>query len=136
MSEEFYFRKVIQKYRNECIQCRNIQQKEYESENREKIKKYKKQYFQHNRNKINESRKTYFKNRKKHVNFRLICNTRRRIHHALNGKWKSPSTREFLGIDIDLYRKWIEWQFKPEMNWSHTEVDHIKPICMFDVSKD
>ena len=24
----------------------------------------------------------------------------------------------------------------PEMNWSNTEVDHVKPICMFDVSKD
>ena len=22
------------------------------------------------------------------------------------------------------------------MNWSNTEVDNVKPICMFDVSKD
>ena len=22
------------------------------------------------------------------------------------------------------------------MNWSNTEVDHVKPICLFDVSKD
>ena len=27
-------------------------------------------------------------------------------------------------------------QFTPEMNWSNTEVDHVKLICMFDKSKD
>ena len=55
--------------------------------------------------------KEYTKNRyKTDVNFRLIRNTRRRIHHALNGKWKSSLTRDILGIDIDLYRKWLEFQ--------------------------
>ena len=24
----------------------------------------------------------------------------------------------------------------PEMNWSNIEVDHVKPVCLFDVSKD
>ena len=46
------------------------------------------------------------------------------------------SRKDILGIDMNLYRKWIEWQFTPEMNWTNTEVDHVKPICMFDVSKD
>ena len=23
-----------------------------------------------------------------------------------------------------------------EMNWSNIEIDHVKPICLFDVSKD
>ena len=66
----------------------------------------------------------------------MIRNTRRRIHHALNGKSKSSSTGDILGIDIDHFRKWIEWLFTPERGWSNTEVDHVKPICMFDVSKD
>ena len=30
----------------------------------------------------------------------------------------------------------MEFQFTPEMNWSNIENDHVKPICMFDVSKD
>ena len=76
------------------------------------------------------------KNRiKTDVNFRLIRNTRRRIHHALNGKSKSSSTRDILGIDIDLYRKWIEYQMTPEMNWNNIEIDHVKAISLFDVSK-
>ena len=37
-------------------------------------------------------------------------------------------------IVIDFYRKYIEWQFTPEMDWSNTEVDHVKPICMFGIS--
>ena len=43
---------------------------------------------------------------------------------------------DILGIDINTYKHWIESQFTPEMNWSDIEVDHMKPICMFDVSKD
>ena len=79
----------------------------------------------------------YTKNRiKTDVNFRLIRSTRWRIHHALNGKTKSSSTRDILGVDVDLYRKWIEWQFTSEMNWTNIELDHVKPICTFQVSND
>ena len=49
---------------------------------------------------------------------------------------KQSSTKEILGIDIDTYRKWIEFKFTPEMNWSNIEIDHVKPICLFDVSND
>ena len=94
-------------------------------------------YNKENRDKINTRMNEYFKNRTKtDVNFRLIRNTRRRIHHALNGKTKSSSTRDILGMDIDTYRKWIEFQFTPEMTWSNIEIDHVKAICMFDVSDD
>ena len=47
------------------------------------------------------------------VNFRLIHNTRRRIHHALNGKFRSSSTNEIFGIDINTYKKRIEFQMTP-----------------------
>ena len=49
---------------------------------------------------------------------------------------ESSSTREFLGIDIETYRKWIEYQFTPEMILSNIELNHVKPFCMFDVPKD
>ena len=107
--------------------------KKYYLDNRDRLNNYQKNYNYENEEKIN----FYIKNRgKTDVNFRLICNTRRRIHHALNGKLKSSSTREILGIDIDLYKKWIEFQMTPEMNWSNIEIDHVKPICLFDISDD
>ena len=54
----------------------------------------------------------------------------------MKGKSKSSSTRNNIGIDIDSYRKWIEFQFTPEMTWDSIEIDHVKAICLFDVSKD
>ena len=86
---------------------------------------------------MNKYMNDYIKNRIKiDVIFRIIRSTRRRIHKALNGKLKSSSTRDIIGIDIDPYRKWTEWQMTPDLNWSNAEIDHVKPICVFDVSKE
>ena len=49
---------------------------------------------------------------------------------------KQSSTKEILGIDIDFYKKWVEWQMTPEMNWQNIEIDHVKAICLFDISND
>ena len=134
---DFYFRNINQKYRKECAQCTNIKQKVSDFENREKIQKNKRQYFPQNKDKINDSRKRYEQRRREtDVSFRVIKNTRCRIYHALKRKTKSSSTREILGIDVETYKKWIEWQFTPEKIWSNVEIDHVKPICMFDVSRD
>ena len=111
--------------------------KKYYVDNQDLLLNKQKLYNKQNREKINTRMNEYVKNRiKTDVNFRLIRNTRRRIHLALNGKSKSSATREILGIDINLYKKWIEFQFTPEMNWDNIEIDHVKPICMFDVTKD
>ena len=65
----------------------------------------------------------------------MISKTRSRIRKALNDKLKSSTAKEILGIDVGTYKLWIEYQFTPEMNWSYIEIDHVKPICLFDVSK-
>ena len=49
---------------------------------------------------------------------------------------KQSSTKDILGVDLNTYRKWIEFQFTPEMNWSNIEIDHVKPICLIDIPKD
>ena len=108
-----------------CKLCR----KKYYNEILVKIKKYNEQ------NK--ERRNLYLKNKREtDVNFRKISNTRNMIYKSLKGVTKQSSTRDILGVDIDLYRKWIEYQMTPEMNWSDIEIDHVKAICFFDVSKD
>ena len=81
--------------------------------------------------------KEYIKNRiKVDVDFRLIRNTRRSIHQALNGRLKSFSTKEILGIDINTYKKWLEFRVTPDMTWDNLQTDHLRPICLFDVSKN
>ena len=106
--------------------------KQYYLDNRDRIKEYQLKNY----DKIIARKKIYPDKRYKTDNFRLICKLRSKIHQALQGKTKSSSTRKKLGIDIDTYRKWIEWQMTPEMNWSNKELDHVKAISIFDVSKD
>ena len=122
---------------SQCKFCVNDYNKNYYVDNKDRLLNKQKLYVKQNRNQISARMNEYVKNRiKTDVNFRLIRNTRRRIHQVLNGKSKSSSSRETLGIDIETYKKWLELQFTPEMNWSNIEIDHVKPICMFDVTKD
>ena len=49
---------------------------------------------------------------------------------------KSSSTKGILGIDIETYKRWIEWQMTPDMTWYNIEIDHVRPISSFDISDD
>ena len=113
-------------------------------ENRNWIKKFYlhkrdriKEYQLKNHNNIIARTKVYLNNRyRTDINFRLICKTRSKIRQALNRKTKSISKINILGIDIDTFRKWTEWQMIPEMKSNNIDIDHVKPICMFDISKE
>ena len=110
-----------------------LKTRDWNKSNPEKVKQNQKKYNEQNK----EKRIIYLRNKREtDVNYRMIVYTRNRIYKSLKGTTKQSSTKEILGIDIDLYRKWLEFQFTSEMNWSNIEVDHIKPICMFDVSDD
>ena len=137
MKRDFFFSNINQKLGKKCVQCTRMKQKVYDCENRERKKNYKKQYFQQNKGRINEYKKRYVRNRiKTDVKYRLIVYTSNRIYKSLTGMMKQSSSRDILGIDIASYKKWLEFQFRPEMNWSNIEIDHVKPFCMFDVTKD
>ena len=49
---------------------------------------------------------------------------------------KQSSTVDITGIDIDAYRRWIEYQFTPKLNWNFVQIDHVRPISSFDVSNN
>ena len=123
-----------------CICCRT----QYYNENRDKTRNYYlenrdkiRNYYLENRDKIIAQKRIYCNNKyKSDINFRLIKKTRNRIYKSLKGVIKQSSTKDILGIDIETYKKWIEFQFTPEMNWDNIEIDHVKAICMFDVSDD
>ena len=66
--------------------------------------------------------------------FVYFCKTRSRIQQASRGKTKSSSTINILGIDNITYRKRIEQQMTTDMTWDNAEIDHVKPIYLFDVS--
>ena len=106
-SGEYYFRKDYNKYRRQCKICYTAQSAAY--------------------------RRNRYKNDE---NFRLLQKTRSRIYEALNGRGKSFRTRYILGISLDLYKKWIEFQMSPEMNWLNIHVDHVKPTSLFNLSNE
>ena len=109
---------------------------DYYLQNRDRINNRNKDYRLENHNRIMAQKKIYTNNRyKTDVNYRLITKTRSRIYKSLKGMTKQLSSINILGIDIDLYRKGLEFQFTPDMNWGNIEIDHVKPICMFDLSK-
>ena len=50
---------------------------------------------------------------------------------------KSSFALDTIGINIENYRNWIEFQMTPEMNYSNIENDHIRRlICSFKISND
>ena len=103
--------------------------KDFYFEKLDKIKMYNEQK--------KERRNRYLKNKREtDINFQLISNTRNRIYKSLKGLTKQSSTKDILGIDVETYKKLIKFQFNPDITWENIEIDHVKPICMFDVSKD
>ena len=110
---------------------------DYWMENQEKRKNKEKQYYHQNEEIINNTHKEYLrKRREKDVNFRLLVNTRNRIFKSLKGISNSFSTKDVLGMDIESYKRCIEWQMIPEMKWGNFFIDHVRCISSFDISKD
>ena len=82
-------------------------------------------------------KKTYIENKRQtDMKFRSIGNTKRRIHYALKSIVKPFYTKCISRIVFETYKKWIKHQMMPEMNLSKLETDHVKLICLFNVSKD
>ena len=52
----------------------------------------------------------------------------------------SRSYAPYFGLDIENYRKWIELQFTPDLDWdnfgSSWQFDHIIPVAYFDFTKE
>ena len=69
-------------------------------------------------------------------NFRLLNETSRSFHPALKSELKSSSAMDKLVLYNGTYKKWINFEMSPEINWSNIEFDHVKTVCTLDVSKD
>jgi len=104
--------------------------KNYQGENQ---KEYQDEYYQKNKQKISKRQKKYIKNKyKKDKNFNIIVRLRSSIRYALKYYTKTGkilSSRKY-GID---YQAIIE-HLKPfPENMSDFHIDHIKPLCLFNL---
>ena len=110
--------------------------------NKEKRKEISKRYYESNKEKCLISTIKCAKNRKLNDPiFALIIDVRRIIYNSLhnNGYTKKSRTHEILGCSFEEFKKYIENQFEPWMNWSNHGIytgnysetwqyDHIKPL--------
>lgn len=96
---------------------------------------YTKQYYQNNKERKNK----YFRNRRRtDINYRILCNLRRRLHHVIKEGLKSARTLELLGCSIIFLKQYLKKKFKKGMNWNNYgrdgwHIDHIVPCNNFNL---
>ncbi len=129
----------IKKYRREyrILNINDIrsEKKEYRLNNKDNIKEKANEYYLENKEKIKNNTAQYQKEReKKDKEFAIRCRLRGRLRIALNYYLKhnkhSISKKELVD-----YKSIIE-SLKPfPKNISFYHIDHIRPLCSFDLTK-
>lgn len=133
-----------------CKSCH----KQYQKENRDKLKDYSRIYYREHREKALGWWKDYYKKNKKSIiakqtqrgrekyhsdiQFRLRKLLRVRFRDVLRGRLKQNSILDLLGCSIEELKCYLEKQFQPGMFWSNQglwHIDHIIPLASFDLTK-
>lgn len=113
--------------------------KKYREKNKEYFNNYSHNHYHSNKELYREWEKNRLANDKE---FRLKKNIGARINGALNtyNTLKKDRTIEYLGCNMEEYTLYLESKFTNQMNWDNYgiewEIDHIKPICKFDLSTE
>jgi len=113
----------------------SIKKKEYRENNKEEASEYAKEY---NKNHREEANKRQNNRKKTDINYKLACNLRIRLNHAIKNNQKSGSAVRDLGCSIPKLKLYLESKFQPEMtwdNWGLWHIDHIIPLSSFDLTK-
>ena len=114
-------------------------QKIYRIEHHLEILEQKREHYRNNKEELIQQQGEYhIRRRKTDINFKILCNLRKRIWNVLRNNSKSEHTITMLGCSIEQLRGYLEKQFTTGMNWNNYgkwHVDHIKPCASFDLSK-
>jgi hypothetical protein len=132
ISNFFKSRKCNDGYLNICNYCRP--QKTW---TKEKQREAEKRYIEKNKEKIKEK----WKRQGMNINRRIRNSLNHRISGAMfsNNLKKENRTYEIIGCNIEFLKKWMEYQFTNDMNWSNYgkwHIDHVKPCCSFDLKNE
>ena len=102
---------------------------------KQQIKKYNDRYRRLHKKEL----ALYYKQRKcADINYKIRCNLSVRIYNALRGNIKSKSTMKLISCSIENLKQHLEQKFTKGMTWKNYgkwHVDHIKPCCLFNLSK-
>ena len=72
------------------------------------------------------------------INYKLRARLRQRLSLALKSKAKVGSAVNDIGCPITEFKSYLESKFKEGMSWENYgkwEIDHIKPLSSFDLTK-
>ena len=122
--------------RRDCKICRVEERKNWYKQNENNSSQYCAKYYQANKANIKAKiaiRQKYRRNND--INYKILCNLRRRLHRALKGESKSKSTQELLGCSVEDLRTYLELKFKQGMTWDNYgswHIDHIIPCAKFN----
>ena len=147
---EFNLRSSIKNtYHNRCKECTNIYTKEYREKNHNIIKTknqewyntsgkiWKKEYDSNNKEHANARDREKYKN---DSHFRIKKILRTRFNKTVYGKKIYSSSLMYLGVTLDYFHKWIEYQFDENMTWenqgTYWDIDHVMPCSIFNLEND
>lgn len=123
--------------------------KNYYKKNKEKINKYRREYFRRNKDSERKSNKEWIKkNKKKNRNYHKDYNVKRRkidenfnMRHRLRTRLKVALEKYGEGKKVESSKYGIDFKkimehLKPfPKDISKYHIDHIKPLCTFDLTK-
>lgn len=135
------FQKRSKAYRESNKEKISLKNKKYADSHKKEKAAYDKIYRKKNKEKIAKYKKNWATNqRKNNPIFKIKNNMRRRLNHVLNGNLKCDKTFNLIGCDAEFLKDYLEKQFTGIMSWGNYgsvwHIDHIRPCCSFDLSKE
>jgi hypothetical protein len=144
-----YFHKYRDGLKSRCKTCANTQSRECNKKRIEEVNEYKRKHYQANKDKYIQRTKDWIKNNKEKVNeyyrnrrktdplYKLTANMRTGMSECLSGRKKKTKTFQYIGCHPSELKSHLEKQFVDGMSWDNYgdwHVDHIKPLCSFDLT--
>jgi hypothetical protein len=143
-------------FKASCKKCISLYSKKYISENKNKLKKqakiwkeqnkehvasYTLNYQKKNKNKIYKRSTEYHKIRYNNDPlFKLRRLLRDRIYKVISNKKVTSKTKELLGCSFEYVKQYLQNKFIFNMTWENHgeiwEIDHIKPVSLFDLTDE
>jgi hypothetical protein len=123
--------------KGKCKKCENERMKNYYARKNQDIKKQRKEFHKENpNNRKNQIEKLF----KKRPTFKILRSISRRIRKSINDikNWKS-----IIDFNEETLKEWLEYNFLIDWDLGMTlenhgtvwEIDHVKPISSFDLTK-